>query len=171
MKWAILTSGPYMEMMHSMWAPKLDQATSTYQFMAPLGQSGAIPMIHLDDLGEYARWVFDHPDQSAGRDLEIATAHVNFGEVARAWTKTTGLKAAYFDIPLQAWLDGMATEQASSAHQVHASTESGVLTWHQSFTGWWNLYRHSGGDHPLITRDYDLLDKVLSPHTTQSRIS
>jgi hypothetical protein len=125
-------------------------------------------MIHLDDLGEYARWVFDHPDQSAGLNLEIATAHTSFDEVARAFTKTTDLKATFVDMPLQAWLDGMATGQASSAHQVDASTESGVLTWHQTFTGWWNIWRHSGGDHPLITRDYDLLDKVLSP-TTQSR--
>lgn len=161
MKWAILTSGPYMEMMHFMWAPKFDQATSTYQFFAPLGQSGAIPMIHLDDLGEYARWVFDHPDQSAGLDLEIATAHIRFDEVAQAWTKTTGRKAAYVDVPLQAWLDSLAPASASSAHQVDASTESGVLTWHQSFTGWWNIYRHSGGGHPLISRDYKLLDKIL----------
>ncbi len=147
-----------MEMMHFLWAPKYDANTSTYVFTVPLGD-GAIPMIHLDDLGEYARWIFDHPDQSAGKDLEIATQHVHFNEVAEAFTKVTGNKAIYRDVPLQAWFDGFVNEGASSAYQVDAS-EAGVLTFSESFTGWWNCWRHSGGENPVISRDYNLLDKV-----------
>jgi hypothetical protein len=162
MKWAILTSGPYMEMMHFMWAPRYDEATDTYQFCAPLGQhGGAIPMIHLDDLGLYARWLFDHhQDKAVGMDLEIATAHVSMEDAARAFTKTTGRKAVYVDVPIKDWLNNMATEDASSAYQIDAKSEPGVLTWHQNFTGWWNVWRHSGGNHPLVARDYELLDQV-----------
>ncbi len=151
-------AGPYMEMMHFMWAPKFDDATATYVFSVPLGD-GAIPMIHLDDRGEYARWVFDHPDQSAGMNLEIATQHVHFDEVARAFTNVTGKKAIYKEVALQSWLEAYSKEGASSAYQVDAS-ESGVLTWRESFTGWWNCWRHSGGENPVISRDYKLLDKV-----------
>jgi hypothetical protein len=65
MKWSILTSGPYMEMLSLLWSPYHDATTDTYEFQVPLGD-GAIPMIHLDDLGEYARWIFDHPERSSG---------------------------------------------------------------------------------------------------------
>lgn len=161
MKWAILTSGPYMEMMHFMWAPKFDESTSTHVFYIPLGQ-GAIPMIHLDDLGEYARWIFDHPDQSAGMDLEIATQHVHGEEIARAFTNVTGKKAVYQDIPLQTWLENFVKEDASSAYQV-TMAEPGVLTWRSSFSGFWSMWRHSGGEKPVIARDYRQLDKVPPP--------
>ncbi len=181
MKWALLTTGkslnpslwqpksiahltcwvigPYMEMMHFFWAPKYDATTSTFVFAAPLAD-GAVPMIHLDDLGEYARWIFDHADQSAGKDLRVATQHVHFNEAAEAFTKVTGNKAIYQDIPLEAWFDNFVKEGASSAYQVDAS-EAGVLTFRESFTGWWNCYRHSGGENPFISIDYDLLDKVI----------
>jgi hypothetical protein len=149
-----------MEMMQFMWAPKFDQATSTFVFAVPLGD-GAIPMIHLDDLGEYARWIFDHPDQSAGKNLEIATQHVHGDEIAHAFTNVTGKKAVYQDTPLQTWLAAYAKEGASSAYQVPAD-EAGVLTWRESFTGWGNVYRHSGGQNPILGRDYQQLDKVRS---------
>ncbi len=156
-------------MMHFLWAPKYDASTSTYAFTVPLGD-GAIPMIHLDDLGEYARWIFEHPDQSAGIDLQIATQHVHFNEVAEAFTKVTGKKAIYRDVPLQAWFDGFVHEGASSAYQVDTS-EAGVLTFSESFTGWWNCWRHSGGENPVISRDYNLLDKVYTSPSPEMEIT
>jgi len=149
-----------MEMMHFMWLPQFDQSTSTFVFALPLAD-GAIPMTHLDDLGEYARWVFDNPDQSAGMDLEVATQHVHGEEIAHAFTKVTGKKAVYRDIPLTTFLENFVKEGASSAYQV-TTDEPGVLTWRESFTGWWNCWRHSGGDHPVIGRNYPQLDKVSS---------
>jgi hypothetical protein len=35
------------------------------------------------------------------------------------------------------------------------------LTSKQNFTNWWNLYRASGGNKGLMTRDYELLDRIL----------
>jgi len=160
MKWAVLTSGPYMEMLSLMWSPRHDQATDTYSFVAPLGDHGAVPMIHLDDLGEYARWIFDNPSKSAGMDLEVATKHVHFEEVAQAFTKVTGKKAIYKDEPLDVWLERYAKEDESSAYQVDVN-EPGAMTWRKNFTGWYNLWRNSGGDHPVIARDYKLLDQIL----------
>jgi hypothetical protein len=166
MKWAILTSGPYMEMMHFMWTPTFDESTSTNVFYIPLGQ-GTLPMIHLDDLGEYARWIFDHPDQSAGMDLGISTQHVHGEEIARAFTSVTGQKAVYQDISTETWFDSYMKEDVSSAYQVTAG-EPGVLSWRSSFTGFWNLWRECGGEEPLVTRDYDQLDKVRHPSPLQA---
>ena len=171
MKWAILTSGPYMEMMSGMWAPTKEG--ETYVFGVPL-QTGAIPMIHTADLGRYARWIFDHPDESVGlnflgkfriislgKNLKIATQHVDFDQVAKAFEKVTGKKAVYRDVPLEQWFDGQVTEDASSAYQVKAD-EPGAMTWRKNFTGWWNMWRNSGGTNPIVSRDYALLDKVTS---------
>lgn len=72
MKWSILTSGPYMEMMHLMWAPHYEKETSTYVFQVPLDK-GAIPMIHLEDLGRYARWIFDNPQKSTGTHYSLCS--------------------------------------------------------------------------------------------------
>jgi hypothetical protein len=55
-----------MEMMYSMWAPRKDGETFT--FVAPL-DDGAVPMIHLDDLGRYARWIFDNIEKSSGTQI------------------------------------------------------------------------------------------------------
>jgi len=159
MKWSILTSGPYMEMLEHFLGPTFDETSSTYVFSAPVGD-GAIPMIHLYDLGKYARWIFDHPENSAGIDLEIATEHVNFYNVAKAFTNVTGKKAIYKSFPLEDWLDSIVKEGASSASQVD-SKEPGAMTWKQNFTGWFNLWRNSGGKNPVIARNYDLLDKIL----------
>jgi len=162
MKWSILTTGPYMEQMHFMLLPKLKAEPTSgepqFLFEVPLGD-GAIPMIHLDDLGEYARWIFDHPEQSAGIELKVATQHVGFKEVAEAFNRVTGKNATYVDVPLKEWLEAHLPD-TSSAYQVDAK-EAGALTWRESFTGYWNTWRHSGGAKPLITRDYAMLDKIL----------
>jgi len=149
-----------MDMMHFMWAPRLDKESGTYVFEIPLAD-GAIPMIALDDLGEYARWVFEHPSLASHLDeLAIATQHVHGEDIARAFENFTGKKSFYRPVPLDAWMDAVVKEGASSAYQVDPS-EPGTMTWSTSFTGWWNLWRHSGGDNPVIARDYSLLDEIL----------
>jgi hypothetical protein len=95
-----------------------------------------------------------------GIDLEIATKHVNFHEVAEAFTKVTGKKAIYRDVPLQGWLEKFAPADASSAYQIDPN-EPGGMTWRQNFTGWYHLFRDSGGNNPVIARDYKLLDEIL----------
>ena len=34
-------------------------------------------------------------------------------------------------------------------------------TFGENFTAWWELYRNSKGNRGVITRDYDLLDRIL----------
>jgi hypothetical protein len=60
---------------------------------------------------------------------------------------------------LEEWLDGYVTDDASSAYQV-STKEPGAMTWKKNFTGWHNMWKNSGGANPVVSRDYDLLDKV-----------
>ena len=84
MMWSILTSGPHIESLNENYRPKLDSA-GIHVVHLPLAQ-GAMPFIHLDDLGTYARSILDNPSQSNGRDLEIATAHATGQKMAAALT-------------------------------------------------------------------------------------
>lgn len=76
MAWSILHSGPYMETLSEMLRPLPDKGDpSVMVFAAPLGE-GAMPLIVLEDLGWYARWLFDYPERSNGMTLKASTEHV-----------------------------------------------------------------------------------------------
>jgi hypothetical protein len=44
-------------------------------------------VIDLEDLGHYARHVFDHPRDFEGRDLEIASEHITWEQLVKTFTK------------------------------------------------------------------------------------
>ena len=87
--------------------------------------------------------------------MEIATQHVKFDEVAKAFTNVTGKKAIYKRVSIEDWLETVVTETASSAYQVPL-TDPSAMSWRKNFTGWYNVFRDN-----VIKRDYDLLDKVM----------
>lgn len=69
-------------------------ATGPYIFAAPLGD-GAVPLIHLDDLGSYAQWILGNPSKPNGMDLEVATEHVAWQDLAKTLTAVIGKPAKY----------------------------------------------------------------------------
>jgi hypothetical protein len=70
MVWSIVTTGPYMEQLHGgNYLPQI-QADGTRVFIAPLGK-GHIPIVSLDDIGYFARYIFDHRTETSGKDLEV----------------------------------------------------------------------------------------------------
>lgn len=77
-----------MEMLYGFPTLKVD-SDGTYVFTAPLA-TGALPLIHLGDLGAYALWIFQHPAKSNGLNLEIATEHVGWKYLVSSFTLATG---------------------------------------------------------------------------------
>src|SRR5215471_8068801 len=74
-KWTVFTNGPYAEMLYGgNFLPKiLDDGTRV--FAAPLGK-GHVPIITLPDLGYFAHYIFDHPEETAGKNLEVASDYL-----------------------------------------------------------------------------------------------
>jgi hypothetical protein len=68
-----------------------------------------MPLVSFDDLGQYTRWIFEHPERSVGLQLGVAIAHVTGAEHAAAFEAVTGKKARYEDIPLQVTLSQLQT--------------------------------------------------------------
>jgi hypothetical protein len=153
-----LTSGPYMEMLYEgMFAPRtLDDGTLL--FAHPMG-TGRVPMIHLDDLGRYARWIFDHREESDGLDLEIATQHVGWPYLVDCVQRVTGRKAVFQDVGQAEYFEkysGVPATQPASWAQAERGPALGGQTFWENFAGWWSAWHDD-----LITRDYALLDRIL----------
>lgn len=139
----------------------------TYQFVAPLGPSGAVALIHLEDLGLYARWLFDNVDNPKinGLDLEIATEHVDWTTLAKSFSQVTGKKGVYLNVDqdeyFNKWYPAGPKAVGRKIGTAVDKKDPTLQTWRQNFGGFWNIWKYSGGNVGIITRDYDLLDEIL----------
>lgn len=150
MIWSVLTSGPYMDMLFEFLRP-IPQEDGSFIFSAPIGD-GSMPMIALDDLGYYGRWIFDHPEQYAGRDLEVATEEVSWPHLAKTFSEVTGKRAKFVDIPLKDYM-------AKRASDFRIGGDG--MTFEENFTGFWNMWHDR-----IIKRDYNMLNAIHPGHLT-----
>lgn len=162
MAWSVLTTGPYAEMLNETQRPHQD-ANGAFVFRAPLGD-GAVPYIHLDDLGLYAKWIFDHPSESVGFELKIATAHVTYAELAAAFTAVTGKPARYENISIEKqfenkWAFWPAGHKLGAEYE--GQDDDTLMTVRENFSGWWRIYQRSAGNKGVVRRDYAMLDRIL----------
>jgi hypothetical protein len=128
----------------------------------PLG-SGAVPHVSLADCGHYVRWLLDHQSEADGLDLEVAIAHIGYHELAEAFAKVTGRKARYIDVGLEEyWRDGpMSRGRSRPAGYNSNMQDPGAMSIEENFSGFWNMWRASGGNRGVIKRDYTLLDRIF----------
>lgn len=163
MAWTVIDSGPYIESLSELLAPKA-AGDNGVAFYLPLG-NGAMPLIHLDDLARYVHWAYQNPGQSNGLRLGIATAHVSGQDMASAFTAVTGKPAKYVDIPIDVWLEkafGQLPNGVNTKVGYRTAHDSALLqTYGENFTNWFNLYKASAGNTGLLKKDYALLDKIL----------
>ncbi|KAN0104833.1 NAD(P)-binding protein [Hyaloscypha variabilis] len=161
MRWSILASCMYLETFSEMLAPSkevLDGEEITV-FKAPVG-GGQPPMIYLEDLGRYARWIVENPERSAGLNLRIATANVGWEEVARAFTETTGRKAVFRDLSLDEYFASGVFGNADRkvGHSVGYEDET-LQTYRENFSGFWNTWKEDA--LKMSEENFKLLDEIL----------
>lgn len=167
MKWSVLTSCMYLETFSEMLAPakEMVDGEEVVVFKAPVG-NGVPPMIYLEDLGRYARWLVEHPEKSNGLNLKIATANVGWEEVAKSFTEVMGKKAVFKDISLEEYFASGVFGDADRkvGHSVGHEDDT-LMTYRENFSGFWNTWRED-----VLKRskkDYELLDEIL-PERVQS---
>ncbi|KAA8571837.1 hypothetical protein EYC84_001802 [Monilinia fructicola] len=126
-------------------------------FSAPLGPRGSAPLIALEDLGKYARWVFDHPERSNGLNLHVASQEVIWADIPAAFTEVTGKKAVYRDVTLQGWFDlGIFPDPDAKFGHSAPGDEGTLQTYRENFGGFWNFWK-SG----KVRKDWVLMDEIL----------
>lgn len=162
MRSAIFTTGPYIDMTLNKgtpFLPSIDDGVAVWR--VPL-QNGAIPFTVLEDCGVYVKYLFDHSqDEADGLDLQVAVEHVTFEAYARAFTKVTGKPARWIDVDLNEHIDWVWGSKADSPAGYNADpNDPATMSLRRNFSGFFTLWRHSGGNKGVVTRDYKLLDKI-----------
>ena len=87
-----------------MFGPLNKRSDGTYVFAQPVG-NGHVPMIALKDLGFFARYTFDHREETSGKDLQIASEMVSLDTIVNAFKAVTGKKAVALYQSLEEWFD------------------------------------------------------------------
>ncbi|PVH81015.1 NAD(P)-binding protein [Cadophora sp. DSE1049] len=158
MIWSVLTSCMYVEMLSEMLrpVPEMIDGEEVMVFKAPVGH-GEPPFIYLSDLGRYARWMVENPEESRGLNLRIATESVGWEGVTKAFSEVTGKKAIFRDITLDEYFaSGVFPDpDVKVGHSVGHDDET-LQTYRQNFSGFWNSWKES-----ILQRDYELLDRIL----------
>jgi hypothetical protein len=156
---SIFTTGPYIEMAVSartVMTPRLQDGVVTW--MVPLGD-GAVPHVSLDDCEHYVRWLFDHPERSDGMNLEVAIDHISYADLAAAFQKVTGKPAQYIDTPMSLYFEHFPIANEPAGYNADPD-DPATMTIRENFTGFWVMWRNSGGNKGVIKRDYALLDEI-----------
>ncbi|KAK5720910.1 hypothetical protein LTR15_006872 [Elasticomyces elasticus] len=173
MRSALFTTGPYLDMCLSAYTAISPNIASdgAVEWRLPLKQ-GAIATIALEDCGRYVRWLFDNafdshgqPGRAAGLDLAVATQHARFDELAKAFTKITGKPARFVDVSEEEYFAAIPGSTRNlrfgQAYAGMKDDDQSMMTFEENFRGFWRIWQLSGGDKPLIRRDYAFLDEIL----------
>ncbi|KAK7419637.1 hypothetical protein QQX98_003228 [Neonectria punicea] len=156
---ALFTTGPYMEMAihaYTPMSPTVEDGVVTWR--VPLGD-GAVPEVALDDCGYYVKWLFDNHERAAGMDLDVAIEHATYTEVPKAFEKVTGKPAQSIDASFDERFANAPVAELPTGYNADPK-DPATMKYRDNFTGWWNLWRHSGGNKGLIKKDYKVLDEI-----------
>ncbi len=142
--WSIAHGGVYAEMLWSLLSP-LKNSEGVYEFRAPIGEKGSIPLVPLDDYGVRTKWMFEHPDQIVGKTIRWAPLYTKYDELARAFEETTSQKAMFRDVSQDDWFRGLSAykDPESKIPADARKDDDAVFTFRQTFGGWWNLWKHN----------------------------
>lgn len=102
-------------------------------------------------------------------DLEVAIDHIHYADLAAAFQKVTGHPARYIDTDLETyWTTGNVAAAANTGGGYNSDPKDpAFMTFRQNFTGFFNMWKYSGGNKGVIRRDYRLLDEI-HPHRIRS---
>jgi len=159
---ALFTTGPYIEMSIGKGTPMSPVVENgVVVWRVPLGE-GSVVHVALEDCAYYVRWLFDYPERSNGMDLEVAIDHISYSDLAAAFSKVTGKTARYEDVSLEEyWKTGPMARggELSSAYNSDLKDPAAV-TVKENFTGFWNMWKYSGGNEGVVKRNYKLLNEI-----------
>ncbi|KAI5460151.1 hypothetical protein BGZ63DRAFT_359652 [Mariannaea sp. PMI_226] len=160
MNWSILESGPYAEnfLLYSL-APQLDDETGEYVYRAYLGEQGSMALVSLAELGWFARYMFEHPEEFRGDLLSVGIQHVTGKMMAEAFTAVTGHKARYEPITRDQMESRLVPKKIGTSHSPGYDDPT-LVTQREMFVPWWTIWNESHGNVGLWTRDYERLDKI-----------
>ncbi|KAF8319408.1 NAD(P)-binding protein [Clavulina sp. PMI_390] len=155
--WTVFTNGPYMDMLGRLFGPMNIRPDGTRVWVSPIGYDGTIPIIALDDLGWWARYIFDHPDSTTGKNLEIASQMTTYPDIVETFQRVTGLPAEYKPVSMDEFFGVM------NAHEIPVANEAPEgKTWRANFEAFYSMWKDK-----LIKRDMEWITSIHPPTTLE----
>jgi hypothetical protein len=133
-----------------LFAPKI-QEDGTRVFAFPLGK-GHLPLETLQDLGTFARIMFEDREGYSGKTLNTVSHFATGQEIAATTARIAGVKAVYIDTPIDEWVADLPYADAP----VHAANPEDI-TVGENFRMWWPGFQES---ILLKHRDVEALRKI-----------
>ncbi|KIY66645.1 NAD-P-binding protein [Cylindrobasidium torrendii FP15055 ss-10] len=155
MVWSVLVTLPYMEGLNLCFLGPIKREDGTVVFRLPLGDTGAIPYITLEDLAFYARYIFDNPDKTSGEILEPVSDIVTGAQLAGTLTNVTGKPASYEAVSFEKWAEHCGLDMTGPMAAVEKKRGDGSVTAGEDFAGFWKAYRDG-----LVKKDFELNKKI-----------
>lgn len=157
MKWTIHSTVPYIETLSNFFGPRrYPESPDVLSFTSSMGDV-KIPLIYLEDIGRYARWIFDNPERSNGLELQVSTESITWDDIAKAYTRVTGKKAEHKRVTLEEAV-GLLQNHDYRMGQDFDPQDPTLLSVKENFTGMFTTL-NSGKMLDLI--DYSFLDEIL----------
>lgn len=125
-----------------------------------MGHEGTIPLIALDDLGWWVRYIFDNAPSTTGKNLEIASEPSSFPHIVETFKRTTGLPAEYEALSMDDYFTLWNGDEVPLA-----SEDPEGKSWEDNFRAWWAMWRDG-----LIKRDMEWIRSIHPPTTLEAWI-
>ncbi|KAI0045846.1 nmrA-family protein [Auriscalpium vulgare] len=154
LSWSVVSTGPYFEMLEAgVMGPLNVRDDGTVVFAAPIAD-GKAPFIALKDVGYFARYVFDHREETSAQELEVVSEMVGWDHLVETFTKVTGRKAVFKRQTFEEYMQNYADPD----RLVAVDGAPGTTTWAQNLRGWWGMFRDN-----LLKRD-EAWNRKLNPN-------
>lgn len=143
-----------------MFSPFKVRKDGTRVFASPIGDEGVVPFVSLEDIGWWARYVFDNAATTTGRSLGIASQPATFPEIVETFKRVTGLPAEYKPLSMDEYFGLWNGNEVPVANNV--TIAEGGTSWEDNFRAFFAQFR----DH-LIKRDMDWIRSIHEPTTLE----
>jgi uncharacterized protein YbjT (DUF2867 family) len=103
----VLVTAPYFENFQGYYLPKPRtdaNGRTVLVFSVPMADK-PFPMAALDDIGWFAGYIFEQPQQTAGETLWLASDRPTMQEAVQAFSRVTGIPADYHAVSLADFRD------------------------------------------------------------------
>lgn len=125
-----------------------------------MGNGGSIALIALDDIGWWARYIFDNAPSSTGKNFEIASEPSSYPHIVETFKRVTGIPAEYEALSMDEYFKLWNGKEIPLA-----SDDPQGMTWEENFRAWWAMWRDG-----VIKRDMEWISSIHPPTTLEQWI-
>ncbi|KAF8188182.1 NAD-P-binding protein [Mycena galopus ATCC 62051] len=151
--WSQVTTCPYMQS-QGIFNPLNVREDGTVVFASPFGDAH-VPLIALEDLGWWARYTFDHREETSGKELNVISECVHWDDLVRTFTKVTGKPAVYKRLTVDEYLNVFDQEKLDGPIASDKKKGDGSTTLRENFGAFYRVLRDD-----IVDKDMEWIRSV-----------